>query len=201
VVPAKILPTFVAKIEEFKKHRNAENTLSQKKLLKDSDEDDGNSQSSPENESAHTVSSSQEIQKPKEETVAQVTAAEKLSRVAPMPNSEGKITEENHPDKDNTEQVNTDMDPNQEKLNLVVEMVEAEVKTEEEKSEKLEEEAREEKDEEMGAKGDDEHDDDSYDEDKSEEVGRLLCPGSPSFRIYCIEPEKVKESECEYQKN
>jgi len=194
-LPAKTLPRIVAKFDELKKHKNAESTLSKKKLLKCADEEDGKSQSSPENESGQKVSSSQEIQKPKEEMVAQVTAAEKLSRVAPMPNSEGKIMEENHPNKDNTEQVNRDVDPNQDKWNHDVRMVEAEMKTEEDKSAKLEGEPRKEKDQEMGAKGD-ENDDDSDDE-----VGRLIRPGSPSFRIYCIDPEKKKDGECEYYKN
>ncbi|KAK8472710.1 hypothetical protein PHAVU_002G283500 [Phaseolus vulgaris] len=188
-LPAKTLPRIVAKFDELKKHKNAESTLSKKKLLKCADEEDGKSQSSPENESGQKVSSSQEIQKPKEEMVAQVTAAEKLSRVAPMPNSEGKVMEENHPNKDNTEQ-NRDVDPNQDKWNHDVKMVEAEMKTEEDKSAKLEGEPRKEKDQEMGAKGD-ENDDDSDDE-----VGRLIRPGSPSFRIYCIDPEKKKDGEC-----
>ncbi|KAK7369620.1 hypothetical protein VNO80_11662 [Phaseolus coccineus] len=189
-LPAKILPRFVAKFDELKKHKNAESTLSKKKLLKSAGEEDGKSQPSPENESGQKVSSAQEIQKLKEEMVAQIITAEKLSRVAPVPNSEGKIMEEKHPNKDNTEQVNRDMDPNQDKLNHDVKMVEAEMKTEEDKSAKLEGEPRKEKDQEMGAKGD-EHDDDS-----DEEVGRLIRPGSPSFRIYCIDPEKIKEGEC-----
>lgn len=179
-VPAKI----VAKFEDFKKQRNAESTLSKKELLKHEDEEDSNSQSLPQNDSGHKVSSSHEIQKPREEMVAKSTAAEKLSRVAPVPNSEGKIMEENHPYKDNTEQVNRDMDPYQDKLTHVVTMVVAEVKAEEENSAKPEGEPRKEKDEEVGAKDDDED--------------RLLRPGSPSFRIYCIESEKIKESECKY---
>ncbi|XP_027919991.1 nucleolin [Vigna unguiculata] len=170
-VPAKVIPKVVAKFEELTKRRNAESTPSKKELLKHDDEVDANSRSSPENESGRKVSSSQKIQKPKEEMVAQVPAAEKLSRVAPVPNSEGKIMEKNHPNKDYTEQVNRDM------------MVVAELKSEEEKSAKLERETRKEKDE----------DDDSDDEDG------VLCPGSPSFRIYCAEEsEKIKESECEY---
>ncbi|XP_047167365.1 uncharacterized protein LOC124836281 [Vigna umbellata] len=185
-VPAKVIPKVVAKFEDFKKQRNAESTLSKKELLKHDDAEDSNSQSSPENDSGHKVSSSQEIQKPREEMVTKVTAAEKLSRVAPVPNSEGRIMEENHPNKDNTEQVNRDMDSYQDKLNHVVTMVVAEVKAEEEKSAKPEGEPRKEKDEQLGAKGDD----DSDDED------RLIRPGSPSFRIYCIESEKIKESEC-----
>ncbi|QCD99741.1 hypothetical protein DEO72_LG7g1026 [Vigna unguiculata] len=70
--------------------------------------------------------------------------------VAPVPNSEGKIMEKNHPNKDYTEQVNRDM------------MVVAELKSEEEKSAKLERETRKEKDE----------DDDSGDDEDG-----ILCPG------------------------
>ncbi|CAJ1937560.1 unnamed protein product [Sphenostylis stenocarpa] len=183
--PAKFLPSFVGRIEEFRKYKNTENTLSKKKLLKYADREDVKSRSS---QSEDNVSSSKEIQTSKEETGARVIAAERLSRVVPMPNSEGKIMAENHPNKDNVEQVKRNMDPSQGKLNHVVEMVQAEVKTGEEKSARLAEE--EPKKEKMQSEKGDEHDDDK---DESEEVGRFICPGSPSFKIYCFDPEKINE--------
>lgn len=186
-LPPKIRPMLVSRFEEFRKRRNGETTLSKKNLL---NEEDDNSQSSHRTETEDKVSSSKEIEPPKEETVERVITAEKLSRVVPVPNSECENVEETHPNKVKIEQVNKNMDPNQDILNHAVEMAEAE----------LVEETKEEKEQEVGAKGDDHHED-SDDEDESEEVGRFLCPGSPSFRIYCNEAEKRNEEECEYWKN
>ncbi|TKY60552.1 gelsolin-related protein of 125 kDa [Spatholobus suberectus] len=190
VVPAKIRPMLVGRFEEFKKRRNEEGTLSKKKLLKDADEEDDNSQSSRLTEREdNKVPSPKEIQPLKEETVVRaIITTEKLSRVVPMPNSECKIVQENHPNKGNIQQVNKDMDPNQDKVN---QMAEAEVKTEEGNTVEPVEEPKREKEQEVGAKGDG----DSDDEDDSEEDGRFLRPGSPSFRIYCIEAEKRNEEE------
>lgn len=193
-LPAKIRPMLVSRYEEFRKRRNRETTLSKKNLL---NEKDDNSQSSHRTEEENKVSSSKEIEPPKEETVERVITAEKLSRVVPVPNSECENVEETHPNKDNIEQVIKYMDPSQDVFNRAVEMAEAEVKTEEEKTAELVEETKEEKKQKVDAKGDDHHED-SGDEDESEKVGRFLCPGSPSFRIYCIEAEKRNEEECEY---
>ncbi|RDX71799.1 hypothetical protein CR513_48799, partial [Mucuna pruriens] len=161
-------PMSVGRFEEFIKRKE---TPSKKKLLKDADEETDNSLSSRQTETEYKFSSPRVIQPPKEgTTVVQAITAEKLSRVVPMPNSECKIVENNH--LRNINKVNKDMDPNH--------MVKTEERT---------------KEQQVSAKGDD-HDDDSDDEDESEQIGRLICPGSPSFRIYCIQAEKINDEKC-----
>ncbi|KAG4998844.1 hypothetical protein JHK87_019916 [Glycine soja] len=130
----------VSRYEEFRKRRNRETTLSKKNLL---NEKDDNSQSSHRTETEDKVSSSKEIEPPKEETVERVITAEKMSRVVPIPNSECENVEETHPNKVKIEQVNKNMDPPTRYLNHAVEMAEAE----------LVEETKEEKEQEVGAKG------------------------------------------------
>ncbi|XP_027343158.1 uncharacterized protein LOC113855728 [Abrus precatorius] len=176
---AKIRPMLVGKFEEFRKSRNAETTLSKKELLKNADQEDGNSQSSRESEIEDKVSSLKETQPPKDETFVRSTTAEKLSRVVPMPNPEREIEE------GNGEKVEKDIDQNQDKVIHVIQIVEAEVKTEEGKrtTEPVEEAKQE-------------NDDRDDDDDDSHELNRVICPGSPSFRIYCIEAEKGNEEDC-----
>lgn len=158
VLPPKVRSTLLNRFEEFRKRRNGgAGTISKKQLLKDAEEtEDEHSQISHESETEdNKVLVLKETQPIKEETVVQVIATEKLSRVVPMPNPECEIEEQKDQvnqntdsNKGKTEQV-TDpnmviiehvnecidqgviiIDPKQGKLILVDEKVEAEVKTE-----------------------------------------------------------------------
>lgn len=208
-----------------KRRSYGQGTLSKKQLLKDAaEEEDENSQSSSshhvtetaEDKNKNKVLSTKEIDPPpskEEETVVRVISNEKLSRVVPMPNSECETVKEGKekdPIKEKVEQViNKDpiIDLNQDRVNIIhadEKKVEAEVKTEEEvkgntitAAEIVEVLIKPENEQEVSAKSHDgEDDDDGCDSDEEpEEFGRFLCPGSPSFRIYCIEAEKRKEEE------
>lgn len=202
VVPPKIRPILIRRFEELKKRKGAaklqvEGTLSKKQLLKeDTEEDDSTSQSSHETcretKKENKVSTG-ETQQAKEETEARVMTPEKLSRVVPLPNSECEAEEEKDPNKGgNIEQDNKHSDhDDQEKIIQVEPKAKTKVKTEEKETTEPKQEIEQHAD----AKGDD---DDDSDNDDSEEFSTFL-PGSPSFRIYCIEAEKRQEEECEKQ--
>ncbi|KAK7358685.1 hypothetical protein VNO77_00623 [Canavalia gladiata] len=196
-VPPKIRPVLTGRLEDFKKRRNGEGALSKKQLLNETDEEDGISHSSQETETEDKVSS-KEIKSPKKEemVVRSTPTTEKLSRVVPMPNVECEIGE-NNTNKGNVEQANKDVDPNKDKVVHIVKMDEADVKTEQGKAAEPVEEPKKENYQ-APAKGDDNTDDnDSDDDDERGKFNGFLCPGSPSFRIYCIEADKRKEEECD----
>ncbi|KAK7399265.1 hypothetical protein VNO78_10445 [Psophocarpus tetragonolobus] len=143
VVPTKLGPMLVARIDDFKNRMNGgegEPTLSKKMLLKDVDL---NSQSSP----------------PSQELLSPFITTEKLSRVVPMPNSHCPNVEDNRPN------------------NPAIQTPKAEDK-------KTAEPVNEEADADADA-----------DDSDSEEVGSFLCPGSPSFRIYCVEADNNNEEQ------
>lgn len=174
----KTYSTIICRFEEFRKRRNAESTLSKKQLLKDAVEEDYcSSISQP---SSHETSYEVEDHKVKDETFA-----EKVSSVVPMANSECEIKDDN----DNVEKVNKEIDLSHNKVVDENEKVEAENKTEEENIEWLVEEVKEENDDVSAKSGEK--------DDNDEEIGRFLCPGSPSFRIYCIEEHKKEDQQHE----
>ncbi|KAK7318314.1 hypothetical protein RJT34_03013 [Clitoria ternatea] len=214
-IPAKIRPMLTGKFEEFKKRRNV--TQSKKQLLNDFAEEDPNSSQSSHRETTTTTTKTQdkkvsypnEIQPPIQEigvSRAITITTEKLSRVVPMPNSTCEI-EDNNP---NMEQVQNDKDFNQGKVIHAAEIAEVEVKTEDGKfaEQRLENEQKicveetpkpgnKQKGGVENHKGSNDDDNDKDDdEDGSEVVNRFLCPGSPSFRIYCIEAEEMNGEEC-----
>ncbi|CAL0325269.1 unnamed protein product [Lupinus luteus] len=195
VVPVKIRPLLLRRFEEFRKHRNGgtlqiEGTLSKKELLKDNHgEEDGNSQTSHENETEIKEKNNEKEHVKEEIMVLRVISIEKISRVVPLPNTECecKCKYETQEEKEETKEgkdTNTEHD-NQGKMFHVNDVVEVH-----------EDEKTRENEQEVYAKSDNESSDDEDDEDdddESEEHGRLDYPRSPSFRIYCVETENRKE--------
>ncbi|OIW00245.1 hypothetical protein TanjilG_27496 [Lupinus angustifolius] len=192
VVPVKIRPLLLRRFEEFRKHRNGgtlkiEGTLSKKELLKDNPgEEDGNSQTSHEHETEIQEKYNEKEHIKEEIMVLRVISIEKISRVVPLPNTECECkckceTQEEKEENKEEKDTNTERD-NQEKVFHVNDVVEVH-----------EDEKTRENEEELDAKSDTESSDDDDDDEESEEHGRLDYPGSPSFRIYCIETENRKE--------
>ena len=163
-VPIKVHTTLLGRFEEYRKQRNAESTLSKKQLLTEAEEEDG-STSNISQSSSHGTNAT-ECHKVLDSTV-----------VVPTENSECETTEE-------TIDMKKDIDLRQENTDHSNEKVEAEIKTEEGNIEKIVEEVKEEK------SGENDDNDSDNNDDESEEHGRIICPGSPSFRIYCIEADK-----------
>lgn len=209
VVPARIRPLLLRRIEELRKHRNGasvrgEGTLSKKQLLKgDAAEEDDDYQSSNEDGNKHKISSKETQHATKErsqQTMVRVVTVEKLSKVVPLPDFEYG-TEEHH---------NKHEDHNQEKVKDVENKDKVDLATKNEEYAYCVWPRPENKHEEVNAKHDDDHDDhnnsDEEEEDEEEEGeeddenGRFLGPGSPSFRIY-VKAEKIKEEQREYYKN
>ncbi|KAE9610164.1 hypothetical protein Lal_00006817 [Lupinus albus] len=191
VVPVKIRPLLLRRFEEFRKHRNGgtlkiEGTLSKKELLKDNPgEEDGNSQTSHENETEIQEKNNEREHVKEEIMVLRVISIEKISRVVPLPNIECECKCKCETQEENKEEKSTNTEhDNQEKVFHVNDVVE------------VHEDAKtKENEQEVDAKSDNESSDD--DDDESEEHGRLDYPGSPSFRIYCIETESRKDEEKE----
>jgi len=171
VLPARLRPLLRQRLEEFRKRRKAQGgdgIVYKKELLKD---DAGNNDDRPTNVNEVL----QETQQHEEEkTIVHAVAVEKLSQVAPLPVSECGIEEEEHKGhKDH------DLEKCKEIERNVVEV-------------KIAASLQENKYEESNEKHDDEDEEEEEDED---EIGRLVGPGSPSFRIYYIEATERKEQE------
>ncbi|TKY73689.1 nucleolin protein [Spatholobus suberectus] len=142
--------------------------------------DERKSQSSEENESRDNKGS---INK----------RVEKLSKVVPLPVSEPETEEQrNELHNDHDQEKGKDV----EKKGEVVE-----VKTEKVKSAGSQLEIKlEEANAKHGSSDDEDEDDEEEEEDEDDDIqsGRLIGPGSPSFKIYCIEVDNKKEEElCE----
>jgi hypothetical protein len=172
-LPAKFRPLFRQRIEEFRNRRNVrreEGAMSKKELLKD---DDGNS-----NERSSNANEIFEENQPHkdEKTTACVVPVEKLSQVAPLPVYE--YGNEKEDEEDGERKGHKDHD--QEKKDRDIEKKIAAVK-----SALLHEEN----------KHDDEEKEEEDEDEDEDDIGRLIGPGSPSFRIYCIEAEERKEQE------
>ncbi|CAK8568085.1 unnamed protein product [Lathyrus sativus] len=181
VLPAKIRPLLGQKIEEFKKRRSnvqeEDTELSKKQLLKDND-GTSHEQSSDQNE----VSKETQLKK-EQPTVVRAVAVEKLSQVVPLPVSgcgekKEKEDEEQKEQKDHDGKIDKDVETKNAK-------VKSELSVQENIHEKhdMEDEEREEEEE-----------DEDEDEDK-DDIGRRIGPGSPSFKIYCVESDEKKEQE------
>ncbi|GAU38104.1 hypothetical protein TSUD_317910 [Trifolium subterraneum] len=167
-LPAKFRPLLRQRIEEFRNRRNArreESAVSKKELLKD-DDVYSNARSSNANDIL------EETQPHKDEKTT--VPVEKLSQVAPLPvyeNGNKKEKEEHKVHKDH------DQEKNDKDIEKKIAAIKSALLLEENKHDNEEKQEDEDKDE---------------DED---DIGRLLGPRSPSFRIYCIEAEERKEQE------
>jgi hypothetical protein len=185
-ISTKIRPTLLGRFEEFIKRRNVESSPSKKKLLKDAEEEDGSSDVTK--PCSHEINETEDHKvsvSTKEETTVPLETEEKISRVVPMENSECQAMEEKV-------NINKDIDLSEDKVIHANENVETEIKTEEKIIEEIVEKVKKEKElQEVNAK----NDDNDSDDEGTAELGRYLCPGSPSFRIYCIEADKRKAEE------
>ncbi|XP_058735930.1 uncharacterized protein LOC131608002 [Vicia villosa] len=195
-IPAKVRSTIVGRFEDFRKQRNAESTLSKKKLLKNGEEEDGGSSvsRSSSNETNETKDGKVSVST-KEETTVPLTTTENISRVVPVEDIECKTIEEKvnikneiHVSKDKEIHANV--------------KDEEENKIKEERIKRLVEEVEKEQEQEASAKCEksDDNDHEEDDDDEESDLGRFLCPGSPSFKIYCIEADERKTQEEEKDK-
>ncbi|KAJ7945662.1 Nuclear polyadenylated RNA-binding protein [Quillaja saponaria] len=208
MVPARIRPLLKRRFEELRRRKNGvslhggDGTLSKKELLKDAVEDDESSPTQSLHEKDGNVTSlpkPKENGESKEETVVVMVRvpAEKSSKVVPVPDSESE-SENSVELNDRKREIELDVKANDDKKVGVMEKTEAMVKTEEveavaEKTRdvKKTEERQAEHDHHEGEADDEKQEDE---DDNHGENGRqkpdpnwLLCPGSPSFRVYCIE--------------
>ena len=178
VLPARIRPLLRQRIEEFRKRRNAQRgdgAVSKKELLKD-DAGNNDDRSSNVNEVLEETKQHED-----EKTTVHVMAVEKLSQVAPLPFSECGIEEEEHKGcKDHDLEKCKEIERNVAEVKIAASLQENKY---EESNEKHDDEDKEEEEEE-----EDEEEDEN-------EIGRLIGPGSPSFRIYYIEATERKEQE------
>jgi hypothetical protein len=175
-LPAKFRPLFRQRIEEFRNRRNVrkeDGAMSKKELLKD---DDGNS-----NERSSNANEIFEETQPRkdEKTTACVVPVEKLSQVAPLPVYEyGNEKEDEEEEEERKGHKNHDQEKKDKDIEKKIAVVKSALLLEDNKHD------------------DEEEEDDKEDEDEDEDdIGRLISPGSPSFRIYCIEAEERKERE------
>jgi hypothetical protein len=179
VLPARLRPLLRQRIEEFRKRRNArrDDAVSKKELLKD-DAGNNDDRSSNVNEVLEETRQHEE-----EKTTVHAVTVEKLSQVAPLPVSECGIEEEEH---------KGSKDHNLEKCKEIERNV-AEVKIAASLQENKYEESNEKHDDED--KKEEEEEEEEDEEEDENEIGRLIGPGSPSFRIYYIEATERKEQE------
>jgi hypothetical protein len=179
VLPARLRPLLRQRIEEFRKRRNArrDDAVSKKELLKD-DAGNNDDRSSNVNEVLEETR-----QHGEEKTTVHAVTVEKLSQVAPLPVSECGIEEEEH---------KGSKDHNLEKCKEIERNV-AEVKIAASLQENKYEESNEKHDDED--KKEEEEEEEEDEEEDENEIGRLIGPGSPSFRIYYIEATERKEQE------
>ncbi|KAK7291530.1 hypothetical protein RIF29_06752 [Crotalaria pallida] len=216
VVPDKIRPLLLRRFEELRKRRNGatlqvEGTLSQKQLLKDAHEDEGSNNSQVSSHETETETETQQHDTEKEKTdeaekvqvkeeiqmIVRVISIEKISRLVPMPNCECKCkSEEQEEEEEEEKETKTEHHDNQKVFHIdkVAEVHEEEKTKENEQEEihaKIDDQSDEDEDE-------DDDDDNHYENEQNGRVG----PGSPSFRIYCIEADNRKDSkEDEESKN
>ena len=166
-VPPKTRPLLVRRYEELRKRKVNSDNLSKKQSLKIySVEDDNSSKSHSRDQSV-------------DETVVIVTVQ---TLAVPLPETENQRdcnigSMEQEKEHDRIEKVKHDDDK------LAEAIIQIEEKKTAENEHQLEEIVAGKND------GDDEG------EDKEEEVGRLEYPGSPSFKIYCVEPQTKLEDD------
>ncbi|CAK8579112.1 unnamed protein product [Lathyrus sativus] len=175
----KVRATIIGRFEDFRKNRNVESTLSKKQLLKNGEEEDGSSSVS--RSTSHETNEAQECKvsvSTKETTVVPLTTIENISRIVPVENIECETIEKVN--------IKNEIDVNKHK----------EIKTKVEIIERIVEEVKKEQEQEVSAKSE-ENDENDCDDDDETDLGRFLCPGSPSFRIYCIEADDRKTQEKE----
>ncbi|KAK7282097.1 hypothetical protein RIF29_10636 [Crotalaria pallida] len=194
-VPSRIRPLLRRRIEELRKHRNEstirrEDALSKKKLLKDDANIEEYDHSSQEDEINHHKVLPKENNNNSNNNNA--VRAQKLSKVVPLPVSGYGIMEEQH-NKHAQERV------------VMKNNVESKPRDEFPCSWPQHDDVTKHHDDldsdDNNDKDDDDDDEEDDDEDDDDENGRLLGPGSPSFRIY-IEPVVIiKEKERENQTN
>ncbi|GAV87290.1 hypothetical protein CFOL_v3_30716 [Cephalotus follicularis] len=158
VVPAKIRPLLLRKLEEIKRHKIANATLSKKQLLKDGVEEDDHS-SPP---SVHDINESKSISSSEGSTGPAKVTPEPVSNKeceesAEIMNQE-KCTKQD--DKAEEEREKNVVEP-------LVYLEEKEVVAE------------------TNQKEDEEEDEDERRLRNVDDA--LICPGSPSFRVYCIQ--------------
>lgn len=165
-LPAKIRPLLGQRIEEFRKRRNNVQGEDTDLSKKELLKD---SNGSFDEKSSDKNEVSEETQSQKEQpTVIRAVAVEKLSQVVPLPVSEcGNVEEKKEKEK--------------EERNGQIET--AEVTIQENIYEK------------RNAKHDEEEEEDDEEEEEEDDIGRRIGPGSPSFKIYCVESDEKKEQE------
>ncbi|CAI8619324.1 unnamed protein product [Vicia faba] len=190
-IPNKVRSTIIGRFEDFRKQRNCESTLSKKKLLKNGEEEDDDSSVSRSsvNETNETKDGKVSIST-KEKTTVPLTTTENISRVVPVENIKCKTTEEKV-------NIKNEIDVSKDKDIRANVKDEEEIKRKEESIKRLVEEVEKEQEQEASAKCEMSDDNDHEDDDDERELGRFLCPRSPSFRIYCIEADERKTQEKE----
>ncbi|CAL5214720.1 unnamed protein product [Lathyrus oleraceus] len=188
-IPNKIRSTIIERFEDFKKNRNAEPTLSKKQLLKNGEEKDGGS--SVFRSTSHKTNETEDCNvsvSTKEETMVPLTTTENISRIVPVENIECKTIEKVN--------IKNEIDQSKDKEIRVNVKDGEEIETKEEIIERILKEVKKEQEQEVSAKSE-ENDGDDNDDDEETDIGRYLCPGSPSFRIYCIEADDEKKTQDE----
>ena len=163
--PARVRPLLIRRLEEFKKRRNINGDTLRGGGGEEEDAISKKQLLKGDGGGAEEEDKNTQSAHSHHEDDEPVVRVEKLSKVVPLPVSECGVGEKKHKEH---------KDHDQEKVKDVKPQTEN-------------------KHEDVNAKHDD--DDGGGDDDDYDEIRRLIGPGSPSFRIYCIEAEKKKEEQ------